>query len=88
MGSGADRRALLEGNIPIPWCPVIFGHALVLIWKSLLEILRTAAPLIRLGNVCITKSVKLLHYNKNRRHFDPENWMTSTLYEAGALLSA
>lgn len=81
------RGALREGNIPILWCPVIFGHVLALIWKSFLEIMRTAAPLIRVGNVCITKSVKLLHYNKNRRHFDPENWMTSTLHEVGALLS-
>lgn len=50
-----------------------FGHVLVLIWKSFLEILKPAALLIRAGNVYITESVKLLHYNKNRRHFDPEN---------------
>lgn len=78
---------MLEGSIPILWYPVIFSHVLALIWKSFLEIMRTAAPLIRAGNVCITKSVKLLHFNKNRRHFDPENWMTSTSHEVGALLS-
>lgn len=75
------------GDIPTLWCPLLFGHILVLIWKSFLEILKTAAPLIRVGNVCITESVKLLHYNQNRRHFDPENEMTSALYEVGALLS-
>ena len=78
---------MLGGNIPTLWCPVLFGRVLVLIWKSFLEILKTAAPLIRVGHVCITESVKLLHYNKNRRHFDPENEMTSTSYEVGALLS-
>lgn len=78
---------MLGGNIPTLWCPVLFGHILVLIWKSFLEILKTSAPLIRVGNVCITESVKLLRYNKIRRHFDAENQMASTLYEVGALPS-
>lgn len=60
-----------EYSHPLVSCA--FGHILVLIWKSFLEILKTAALLIRAGNVYITESVKLLHYNKNRRHFDPEN---------------
>lgn len=64
MGNWSRQKSLAGRNIPILWYPVIFGHVLVLIWKSFLEILRTAAPLIRVGSVCITESVKLLHYNK------------------------
>lgn len=62
-----------EGIFPPSGVLYFFGRILVLIWKSFLEILKTSVPLIRVGNVCITESVKLLHYNKNRRHFDPEN---------------
>lgn len=58
-----------------------FGHIPMLIWKSFLEILKAAAFLIGVGNVYITESVKLLHCSKKkkRRHFDPENEMTSAL---------
>lgn len=56
-----------------------FGHILMLIWKSFLEILKPAAFLIGVGNVYITESVKLLQCNKERRYFDPENEMTWAL---------
>lgn len=72
-GNQSREKSLAGRAYSHPLLSCTFWPILVLIWNSFLEILKTAAPLIRAGNVCVTESVKLLHYNKNRRGFDPEN---------------